>query len=230
MKLTENSLLTASGIRVEIGENGFWEFLKNKHINKIWCSYEKKTCTVFYTDGCTKEINTGCDIYNIQYGTPVTSDGKSILISKWGKGLFSYALKTGDINWQVKATKTNEFLLFDDYVTLMCPGKSIIKIDINNGEVIHEWKGKSLLAHYLVNHNVFLAYWLHDCIAIIDSNTTEIIRKFKRTEVFQDVSKDYVITGSYLEDGNIVIVGFVETSLAESVMFKRILCSIHNKD
>ena len=91
---------------------------------------------------------------------------------------------------------------------------------------MHEWEGKSLLSHHLVEGSVFLAYWLQDSIVLIDSNTTEIIRKFKRAEVFKDVSKDYVITGSYQEDESIVIVGFKEVSLTESIMFKKYLCPI----
>ncbi len=170
-----------NGITVKlVAGNGFWQYLDNIAVEKIWSSYTDETQTFFFRDGRMVTVKTGCTSFNRQIGTPISSDGQKMFLNIWEKGIICYDLMTMSVVWKLRKPHTMHIIVFDDYITVDKNGGYIIKIDMESGKIIDEIKSSTIIQHSRVSKNEVLAYYIKKTLAIIDTRDMSIVKLFER--------------------------------------------------
>ena len=134
--------------------------------------------------------------------------------------------------WRVKEKHTHEFLLFDQYVTLMHEGRIIIKINLRDGGIIDSFKCKDLMAHWHITDSMFLTYWVNKRLALIDSQTMEVVKEYDCTDLRTHMQGQLCLTWARFVEGQIIVHGFENIpgrSLDDPpVQFEKVLGKIYS--
>ena len=199
-----------NGITIALAEGGFWQYLANPVVEKIWCDFGAETQTVFFRDGRTVTVKTGCTVFNDQMGTPVSSDGTKMFVNVWEKGIFCYDLETMAVVWKLRKLHTMNIILFEDYITVDKEGYAVIKIDIETGKIMDEFNCRTLTHHTRVSENEVLAYYIKKTAGIIDTRDMRIVKLFEKSDIPKGIVKYIWKAAVRYEDEKLKLIPFDE--------------------
>lgn len=77
---------------------GFVEVLDHPIIDNIEFTYAG-ICNISYRNGATRTLDMESDIYNSQYGIPVSNDGTMLFRSDWENGIYAISAENGVVIW-----------------------------------------------------------------------------------------------------------------------------------
>lgn len=121
----------------------FEETFDSKIISRVTCTYEG-LCSVYFCDGRVHTLTTVADVYNRQFGIPVSLDGKVLFVSSWETGLHAYSVATGEEIWHFKSTRIKAVYVAEKYVVAIRYGESILKLNIADGTKIGELRSGTI--------------------------------------------------------------------------------------
>ena len=217
-------------MKIELIEKGFVEFPENGTIEKIICKYDGM-CTVYDSAGLSRSLSVECSSYNSQMGFPVSCDGRMLFTSSWENGLTAYDISSGNVIWRFKRSRITKMIPYNQYIVAERYGKSIIKFDIQTGEVLSEIKSGT------VGHKMWelpSPYILVDRIRgkliVVDTEDMTVKKAYKENIVDPNQCLSLLIQGRRFQDGVLSIYG-VESypnrnpSLELKTYFERVIDS-----
>ena len=190
-------------------EYGFKENIYNGVINKIVCSYDGN-CRIYFYDGTIKVINVGCDSFNSQYGIPVSQDGRKIFVGSWETGLNAYNTRTGELVWKFKSTRVCSIFVYSKYVIIIKYGKAIIKLNIDNGEVIEQLNSGTIESIYDIGSNYIFIDMYRGKYSVLNSDTMQICKKYNTKLINPTCSLSVIIQNVSLNNNQLKVKGFEE--------------------
>lgn len=194
-----------------IANKGFWQHLNHQTILKIWCDYETKLVTIFYKTGQIKTIDIDIDVYNSQYGVTVTEDGAKIIIGSWEKkkGLRCYKVENGDMLWHLQLPKIRSVILFDDYLSVVQGGKSLMKVSLETGEILAEIKSSTIEKQFLLFDSYIFLSTLKGKNCVFDTQSMRKIKDYPNSLINPNDCLSIIINDvEYC--GTVKIIGFEE--------------------
>ncbi len=196
-------------MQIEYIENGFLEVVNNNIVEKIICDYDGY-CTIYFFNKPLRKINVGCSVFNRQYGIPISEDGNKLFVGSWEKGLYAYDITSGKVLWRFKPGKIRNIFVQSKYLIALRAYTSIIKIDINTGELLAEIKSGTI-EHIF---NIGLPYVFADTIAgkhcVVDTEKMIIFKKYSSKITNPADCLSLMIQNVELQGGKLIISGIEE--------------------
>jgi len=245
-------------MNIEYIEGGFVQFYDNRVIEKIvyYVKYikvgtkvikisEKKTlasdiekfvgtCIIHFHNKPLKELsNIAFSVYNRQYGMPVSEDGSKLFVGDWDKGLCCYDTTSGERLWKYRPAKVREIFVYPTYLVAVRAYASIIKLDIETGELISELRSGTLKDIYDLEYPYVLADSFRGKLCVIDVKSMSVVKDygsiFKNKVINPLNCYSVVVTEATVQDNILVISGFesapngVDDNSFESDPFTRVI-------
>ena len=193
-------------MKIELVENGFIEFPKNDHIQKVVCKYDG-TCTVYNAAGFSQNMSVECSVYNRRIGFPISNDGRMLFTSSWENGLVAYDIATNAVVWRLKSSKIKKLAVYATYIIAEKYGKSIIKLDIQTGKVLSEIKSGTISRLWEVHAPYVLVERIKGKLAVVNTEDMTVKKTYKDTVVNPNQCLSLLIQGCQFQDGVLSIYG-----------------------
>ncbi|MBQ8579254.1 MAG: hypothetical protein IJ448_00990 [Oscillospiraceae bacterium] len=103
------------------------------------------------------------------YGVSIAEDGSCFFIQSWEKGLFCFALPSGELLWRSKRNHATKLVLLPDRVICQFVDYCVDAMDIHSGEVLAHYPLGWNTQFLPLNDNFYLAgpkrgkYYVLDC-------------------------------------------------------------------
>ncbi len=213
-----------------ISYNDFVNYYDNGQILSVERRYKNSTNQVIvtYRNG---EIYTWhskiIDYYISQFGITVSFDGKYLFAQTYEDGLYCLNPKNGSVIWKTKSKKgvTNIFIN-DNSLLCQLPEKALQLLDIDTGELLLEKKPATSWDFYSLNNKYIICQVTARRWEIIEAKTLNTIKRFSHKEITNG-NVDYCISSITLDiNGDLVIIGFKNTSDEKTVEFNYKLPSV----
>lgn len=202
-------------MRLEPIDGGFVEVIENGIVEKIFCMYDG-ICTVYFYDKPPKKLNVDCSSYNKQYGIPVSKDGQKLFFSSWEEGLFAYDIFSGTILWKMKGTKITSIIVHDTYIITKKYCASIIKLDIDSGEVLAEIKSGTIERDFDLGGSYILVDSIKGKLSVIDTEKMLVVKKYNPKIVNPSNSLSVSIHDATLQGNTLTISGAEEVQTSRT--------------
>ena len=196
-------------MRIKYIENGFITTIENEIVEKVVCKYDG-ICTVCFYDKPPKELNIGCSFYNSQFGIPVSDDGRILFVSSWEYGLFAYDIMSGSVLWQLKDKKITSIVVHPTYVVTRKDTSSIIKLKIENGEMLAEIRSGTIVQQFDLGGSYILVNSIRGKLSIIDTDKMLVVKKYASKIVNPSNCLSFLIQDAVLQDYELTISGVEE--------------------
>lgn len=188
----------------------FIQRYNDRRIDKI-ILYDNNSCEIQFNNGIVKALPFSCDsVYCSQYGVPLSTDGSIILFSNWENGLTAYHIDKETILWRYKKSRITKVFICLGYVVAIRYGKSIVKLDLNTGEVCSMIQSATIEKAFALTERYLLTDSIKGNVAIIDVMAFCIMKKYRKLIVNPNNCLSIVINNAFLSNNNVVIVGFEE--------------------
>lgn len=196
-------------MKIENTTMGFVQRIEKAGLEKIKCNY-KGTCTVYFYDRSPLELNIGCSFYNSQYGIPVSDDGKKLFVGSWETGLCAYDIPSGALLWKFKPGKIRNIFVYADYLIVLRAYTSVVKIDIETGEMLAEVRSSTLERVFDLGAPYIFADRLSGKYGVIDVEKMTVVKKYASKIVNPSECLSLIIGGVVLQDNAITVSGTEE--------------------
>lgn len=194
-------------MKIEDIDFGFVEKIENPVIEKIVCRYNG-TCTVFFYDKPSRELNVGCDAFNRQYGIPVSEDGTKLFVGSWEKGLYAYDVGSGEMLWKYKPGKIRNIFVYSNYLIVSRAYAAVVKIDIDTGEMLGTINSGTLDHIFDLGYPYVFADTMSGKYSIIDVEKMVISKKYLPKIINPLQCLGITITDAALEGKTVTVSGF----------------------
>ena len=192
---------------MERNTQGFLQHFDTPLVEKIQYNFDG-SCTVYFKDGSRKDHMIGCEVFNRQYGIPVSLDGKMLFLGSWEKGLTAYDTVTGEKKWRYRPARIRFIFVYSDFLVVCRGNASLLKIDLHTGEVLWEQKSGTLEHIYRLDDRYIYAETLRGKHCVLDVTTMEVVKKYPPKTVNPSNCLSHVIREAYLQEGRLYIEGF----------------------
>ena len=196
-------------MRIEFFENGFTQHLNHKHVEKILCKYDEG-CTVYYYNEPPKFLAVECEVYNRRLGFPVSEDGTMLFTTSWENGLTAYRIADGSIVWRYKRTRMKNIFTYPSYVIASRYGKSIIKYDLNTGEILGEINSGTIEDVWKLTSPYILVEMIRGKLSVVNTETMTVVKVYKQDVINPNHCLAQIILGYQLKDNVLSIYGSEE--------------------
>lgn len=187
--------------------NGFTEILEHSVINYIEFDFDG-TCKVFYSDGTAKEVTVRTDIYNTQYGIPVSEDGTILFVGNWDDGIWAIDINTNMLLWHIRQKKVRKIFAYNQYITALKQGSSIFKIDIETGKILEEIRSPTIENYFKIDNQRVLVDRIKGKLSVFNTQKMVVEKTFSGEVVNPNNCLAQVIRKAFSVDGEIYISGF----------------------
>ena len=208
--------------------SGFLQTYNNVRIAEIEF-FHSGDCQIQFTDGTERRLQIGCEpVYHVQFGVPVSEDGKLLYLSSWETGLTAFDTENGEKRWSYRSTRVGPVFVWQDYVIAVKYGEKLIQLNASTGSVEQERRSSTLETAFLLQNGQIYVNAIKGRDAIVTPDSLEIIRQFTKKETNPDSCLSHVVTGASLSNGMVEITGFESgrnrnPTDTESISFRRIL-------
>ncbi len=201
-------------LSIEYAEGGFWQFVDHSMLSKIWSEYDSGAITIFFKSGSTKTVMANCAGYNSQYGTPVSDDGRKLVIGAWEKrqGLRCYSLENGNMVWQIHIPRIRQIFCFSDYLAVLEAKKALLKINLNNGEVLAQICSSTIENQFLISNHLVFVDSIKGTPCVVNTESMRIVKVYPLPVVNPNSRKSFIINKAELTENIITISGFESES------------------
>ena len=198
-------------VRVEKFKGGFTTYFQDHTVSKV-VSYYDKTCVIHYTDGSQRTIElTGkdvVDVYNSQFGVPVSDDGSKLFLSSWENGLAAFDTGTNAVLWRYKRSRITKVFIFPDYLVTKRRYESILKFDIDTGELLGMVKSGTLERMFHLVGQYVLVDSYRGKLSIIDTENMTVVKQFPQKLINPFECLSFVIREAEFKENKVIIRGF----------------------
>ena len=196
-------------MRIELIDHGFIQYLNHEHIEKVLCkNYEG--CTVYYYNEPPKFLPVECTVYNDTLGFPVSEDGTMLFTTSWENGLTAYCIADGSVVWRYKRTRMKDIFTYPSYVIASRYGKSIIKYDLNTGEILAEMNSSTITKAWELPSPYILVEMIRGKLSVVNTETMTVVKAYKENTINPNHCLAQIILGYQLKDNVLSIYGFEE--------------------
>jgi len=187
------------------------KYVQNSVINFVECYYRKGYIRVFYNDGTEKSFSMPIDVYNEQFrNVPISAERNWIFWGSWEKGICAYDLITGEVIWRIKGWKFTNILVFDKYLVTAQQYKKLLRLNIENGEILDEVKSGTLGSVYKLDDRYFYADSMSGIGTIYDVADMAVYKRYPKKTFPSDHPYGFSIRDLWLEDNHIFAEGFIK--------------------
>lgn len=203
---------------------------QNSKIERILL-YPIGLCEVQYKNGSRKTIPiSGDPAYYVRYGLPLSDDGRFLFVSSRENGLSAYDLENACVLWRYQATKITNVFVFPSFVVALQQGTSLVKLDLQSGQLLDELKSADIEHTFLLNNQYLLADSIGGNVCAVDIERFQVEKSYRKDEVNPNQCLNLMITDATLTDREITISGFEadpggNTAATTQMSFTRILDS-----
>ncbi len=95
-------------------------------------------------------------VYLKPFGLSIAEDGSYFLLQSWEKGLFCFALPSGELLWKSKKTHAKNVILLSDRAICWFYEQCVDAIDVHSGEVIAHYPLGYDTSFHPLNDNFYL--------------------------------------------------------------------------
>ncbi len=193
----------------------------NSKIDQILL-YSIGLCEIRYTDGSRKSIPIPGAL---QYGLPLSKDGRILFVSSLENGLTAYDLENASILWRYRTTRITKLLILPAFVIAVNPGTSLLKLGLSSGRVLDTLKSATIDNAFLLNDQYLLADSIGGNVCTVDIARLRIATSYDKEAVNPNQCPRLVITDANLTNHTLTISGFEAYSAGTSTQmdFTRIL-------
>ena len=193
-------------MRIELIDHGFIQYLNHEHIEKVLCkNYEG--CTVYYYNKPPKFLPVECTVYNDTLGFPVSEDGTMLFTTSWENGLTAYYIADGSVVWRYKRTRMKDIFTYPSYVIASRYGKSIIKYDLNTGEILAEMNSSTITKAWELPSPYILVEMIRGKLSVVNTETMTVVKAYKENTINPNHCLSLLIQGCQLKDNALWIYG-----------------------
>jgi hypothetical protein len=203
-------------MRIENTKYGFIVIIENGIIEKIVCKYDG-ICTVYFYEKPPKKLGIGCDVYNRQYGIPVSEDGSKLFIGSWAKGeggnkkgLSAYDIETGSLLWNSPEGRIRSIFVYSTYLIAVKSYSAVFKYDINNGSKTGEIKSGTVDHAFDLGFPYIYVDSFKGKQSIIDVEKMSVVKKYSKKIVNPFNCLSVLIQNAVLDDNVLTISGIEE--------------------
>lgn len=193
-------------MHVKRTKNGFVSIIQNGIVDRIECSYGE-SCTIYFYHIPPKKINIALSSFNLQYGIPVSDDGRTLFISSWEDGISAYDTLSGSIRWRLKIKKATSIIVYSAYVVLQKQGESLIKIDIENGTVLDTLRSGTIQRQFELLNPYILVDSIRARLSVVDTDRMCVVKQYGRDIVNPRKCLSLLIQNAMLQEGTVSIQG-----------------------
>jgi hypothetical protein len=179
-------------------------------IDRIESNFETGISRVVFSDGAFYDVKTNCDVYNEQYGIPISSDCKKIFVSNWETGLHCYDIKSGTKLWQMKGSKITNVYAYQEYIVAVKYGDSIIKIDQDNGLINNKVTSGTIEKAFDIEPKKLFVSCISGVHCIFDCNTMSVVKKYPKKIINPNNCLSVILQNVVLRENVLIITGFEE--------------------
>ncbi len=167
-------------------------------------------CSVHDSKGLIiSRFSTVCDVvYNGQYGTPISLDGKFVFIGTWRNGLFCYEIETGALLWKKWPSKIRRIVVSDTSVIAAMDGRGIFKRNISDGEKVDEIKMSGIESLFQLNKKELFAGPKHNKYFIFRVPSLEVIRTIKASNININNCLSFILLDVFYDNNDLVFKGW----------------------
>lgn len=198
-------------MRIEKFKGGFTTYFQDHIVNKV-VSYYDRTCVIHYTDGSQRTIEfTGKDVvdsYNAQFGVPVSDDGSKLFLSSWENGLAAFDTATNAVLWRYKRTRITNSVVYRSYLVAKRDCESILKFDIETGEVLAVAKSGTLERMFHLVGQYILVDTYRGKLSVIDTENMTVVKQFPQKLINPFECLSFVIREAEFKENKVIIRGF----------------------
>lgn len=205
-------------LAIEHVEGGFWQYVDHTMLSKIWSEFDSGAITVFYKNGSTKTVMADCAGYNSQYGTPVSDDGRKLVIGAWEKrqGLRCYSIEKGNMIWQLHIPRVRQVFCFSDYLAVLEAKKALLKINLDNGEILAHIRSNTIENQFWISKHLVFVDSIKGTPCVINTESMRIVKEYPLSVVNPNSRKSFIINNVELSESGITIFGFESVSNEKS--------------
>lgn len=174
------------GPPIELGNGHFLENTKRVIIK------EGRVDVYYYGKDTVSVPVKRVDVYQDQYGFPVSADGTMLYVMNWDiNGVIAYEIATGKIAWKYRPGTIRDILVYDSYIVAHKSNTALIKFDWKTGEILGELKSGTMEScHRLPDPYVLTCYRGKE--SIVDTQTMEIVKQYSKKETGFEADVTYV--------------------------------------
>lgn len=187
-------------------KQGFVEIIDSDTIATLTFFFNGR-CIIQYADGTCSTIHTEADVYNCQYGIPITEDGKVLFISSWEKGLSAVSTETGELKWRYRSTRITSIYAYPNHVIATRYGHGLLKLDRETGALLEQFKSSTLEFSYWLNDRFLLLNKGCGNLCIVDTDSMQMVKKYKQKVVNPNDCLSLLIQRVYTNGGELHICG-----------------------
>lgn len=196
-------------MKIEDIDYGFVERIENAVVEKIVFRYNS-TCTVYFHDKPSRELNIECSSYNSQYGIPISEDETKLFVGSWEKGLCAYDIVSGELLWRFKPGKIRNIFVYSKFLIVSRAYSSVVKIDIETGEMIENIKSGTLEHIFDLGFPYIFADTISGKHCIIDIEEMAVVKKYGSKIVNPFDCLSLMIANAIRQQNVITILGIEE--------------------
>lgn len=192
---------------IKLIKYGFIETYQNKYIESIIAKYNE-SIAVNFCNKTKKEFKLQCDSFNSQYGIPISIDGKLLFLTSWDwwEGIRAYNIESGELVWQYKKGRIRNVYTYQKYLVALRANKSIVKLDIETGEVIDETiTGNGIESMFMLNESSVLVDRIRGKISVVDVNDMKVTKTYDMRTANPKDCLGFDVTDAVLENNKLVI-------------------------
>ena len=170
--------------------------------------------------------------FNRQYGTPISQDGKYVLIGVWEKGLFCYSIADGRLVWKQGPGKVRKILIFETELIVEMCDRGIYRRRIVDGSISQIIPMSAIDVFYRIRENELFAGPKYNKVFLYELPSLKASGYISMRELNLRNCLSFVITEARYEGKDLVIRGFEnyaggDYSKNQQVNFERIVHRWH---
>jgi len=201
-------------MQIENIDYGFVQTVENGIVERVSCKYND-FCVVHFYDRPPKKLSVILNSYHSQYGIPVSNDGRKLFIGYWEKrlddfkkGLQAYDIESGSMIWRVNEEKIRSIFVYSDYLVTVSASNSILKINIDSGEVLGQIKSTTIEIAYDLGFPYVAVDTISGKLSIIDVENMLVVKAYSKKTVNPSNCLSCVIQDVIRKDNMLTVIGF----------------------